>query len=47
MAAARAADHVVVLDAGQVVEQGPPAALLDEGGAFARLCATQADLWAA
>jgi ATP-binding cassette subfamily B protein len=47
MAAARAADHVVVLDAGRVVEQGPPDALLATGGAFAHLCATQADLWAA
>ena len=31
------ADHVVVLDAGRVVEQGAPAALLARGGAFAAL----------
>ena len=31
------ADHVVVLDAGRVVEQGAPAQLLTAGGAFAAL----------
>ena len=31
------ADHVVVLDAGRVVEQGPPSALLAGGGVFAAL----------
>jgi ATP-binding cassette subfamily B protein len=35
------ADHVVVLDGGQVVEQGEPAVLLAAGGAFARLWAQQ------
>ncbi len=33
----RGADLVVVVEGGQVVEVGPPAQLLDEGGAFARL----------
>ncbi|HEV8652209.1 MAG TPA: ABC transporter ATP-binding protein [Actinomycetes bacterium] len=36
---AAAADRVVVLDQGRVVEQGPPAELLAEGGAYARLWA--------
>jgi len=31
------ADHVVVLEAGRVIEQGPPADLLRADGAFARL----------
>jgi ATP-binding cassette, subfamily B, bacterial len=35
------ADRVVVLDAGRVVEQGPPAELLAAGGAYARLWALQ------
>jgi ATP-binding cassette subfamily C protein CydD len=36
---ALAAQQVVVLEAGQVVEAGPPAALARSGGAFARLVA--------
>jgi ATP-binding cassette subfamily B protein/subfamily B ATP-binding cassette protein MsbA len=35
------ADRIVVLEAGRVVEQGPPQALLARGGAFARMHATQ------
>ena len=35
------ADRVVVLDGGEVVEQGEPAVLLAAGGAFARLWAQQ------
>ena len=35
------ADRIVVLDAGRVVEQGPHAALLAEGGVYARLHALQ------
>ena len=31
------ADHIVVLDAGQVVEQGTPAELLAQKGLYARL----------
>jgi ATP-binding cassette, subfamily B, bacterial len=38
---AAAADRVVVLDGGRVVEQGPPGELLAGGGAFARLWALQ------
>lgn len=37
LATALAADRVVVLDGGRVVEQGPPHRLLDAGGPFARL----------
>ena len=35
------ADRVVVLDAGRVVEQGPHATLLAQGGLYARLHAMQ------
>jgi ATP-binding cassette subfamily B protein len=35
------ADRVVVLEGGQIVEQGPPTVLLAAGGAFARLWAQQ------
>jgi ABC-type multidrug transport system fused ATPase/permease subunit len=35
------ADRVVVMRQGHIVEQGPPAALLDRGGAFADLWALQ------
>jgi ABC-type multidrug transport system fused ATPase/permease subunit len=41
LALARDADRVVVLDAGQVVEQGPPSSLLEAGGHFARMWALQ------
>jgi ATP-binding cassette subfamily B protein len=37
----RHADHVVVLDAGRVVEQGAPAELLARGGLYARLAREQ------
>jgi ABC-type multidrug transport system fused ATPase/permease subunit len=33
----RGADQVVVLDQGRVVEAGPPAALLAQGGLYSRL----------
>jgi subfamily B ATP-binding cassette protein MsbA len=35
------ADHVVVLEAGRVVEEGPVAALMERGGTFRRLYARQ------
>jgi ATP-binding cassette subfamily B protein len=35
------ADHIVVLDEGQVVEDGTPSELLERGGLFARLCRLQ------
>jgi ABC-type multidrug transport system fused ATPase/permease subunit len=41
LALANAADRVVVLDGGRVVEQGPPASLLEAGGSFARMWALQ------
>jgi ATP-binding cassette subfamily B protein len=34
---ARRADRVVVLDRGRIVEEGPVAALLQQGGPFAEL----------
>ena len=37
----RAADRIVVLDAGRVVEQGAHAALLAQGGQYARMVASQ------
>jgi ATP-binding cassette, subfamily B, bacterial len=41
LALARDADRVVVLEAGRVVEQGPPSGLLEAGGQFARMWALQ------
>lgn len=38
----RMADHVIVLSAGRLVEQGAPSALLARNGAFARLCDLEA-----
>lgn len=39
----RLAGHVIVLDGGRVAEQGPPRALLDGGGLFASMFASQGD----
>lgn len=41
LATVRAADHIVVLDEGRVVEQGDHAALVAEGGLYARLARLQ------
>ena len=35
----RDADHVIVLDAGEVVEEGSPSVLLEKGGWFADFAA--------
>lgn len=35
------ADHIVVLEGGRVVQEGPPAALMAEGGRYARMVALQ------
>ena len=40
----RRADRIVVLEAGNLIEQGAPEDLLRRGGHFARLAATQAEL---
>lgn len=37
------ADRVVLLDKGKIIEQGPPAQLLEEGGLFSRLYDLQAE----
>lgn len=43
LATVRDADHIVVLDRGQVVEQGTHSELLQAGGTYARLCRLQFD----
>jgi ATP-binding cassette, subfamily B, multidrug efflux pump len=45
LAAARDADRVVVLDAGRIVEQGPPDQLIAAGGLFAGLLELEASGW--
>ena len=45
LATARSADRVVVLDAGRVVEEGPPDELLRRGGRFAALVELEAAGW--
>ena len=45
LASARESDRVVVLEAGRVVEAGPPAALLAAGGRFAALVALEEAGW--
>ncbi|CAA9479661.1 MAG: hypothetical protein AVDCRST_MAG38-1927, partial [uncultured Solirubrobacteraceae bacterium] len=45
LATARSADRVVVLDAGRIVEEGPPDELLRRGGRFAALVELEAAGW--
>jgi ATP-binding cassette subfamily B protein len=45
LATARAADRVIVLDSGRVVEQGQPEALIRRGGRFAALVELEAAGW--
>ena len=45
LATARAADRVVVLDAGRVIEEGPPDDLIRRGGRFAALVELEAAGW--
>lgn len=47
LSTAREADRVMVLEAGQVVEEGPPSALLERGGRFAALADLEAWGWRA
>ncbi len=45
LATARVADRVVVLDAGRVIEEGPPDELIRRGGRFAALVELEAAGW--
>ena len=45
LATARQADRVLVLEGGQIVEQGPPDELIRHGGRFAALLAMEAAGW--
>ncbi len=45
LATARAADRVIVLDAGEVIEEGPPDDLIRRGGRFAALVELEAAGW--
>lgn len=45
LATARAADRVIVLDAGRVIEEGPPDDLIRRGGRFAALVELEAAGW--
>lgn len=45
LATARSADRVVVLDAGRIVEEGPPDELIRRGGRFAALVELEAAGW--
>lgn len=38
LSTAMAADHIVVLERGRIVETGPPSGLMQTGGHFASLC---------
>ena len=43
LATVRAADRIVVMDAGRIVEQGDHASLSAQGGLYARLASLQFD----
>jgi ATP-binding cassette subfamily B protein len=45
LATAQEADRVLVLEAGQIVEEGPPEALIRQGGRFAALLELEAAGW--
>jgi ATP-binding cassette subfamily B protein len=45
LATAREADRVIVMDAGRIVEEGPPEALIAGGGRFAALLELEAAGW--
>ena len=45
LATAREADRVIVLDRGQVVEQGPPETLMRAEGQFAALLELESSGW--
>ncbi len=45
LATARAADRVIVLDAGRIVEEGPPDELIRRGGRFAALVELESAGW--
>lgn len=45
LATARSADRVIVLDAGRIVEEGPPHELIRRGGRFAALVELEAAGW--
>jgi ATP-binding cassette subfamily B protein len=45
LATAREADRVIVLDGGQIVEEGPPGDLIRQGGRFAALVELEAAGW--
>jgi ATP-binding cassette subfamily B protein len=45
LATAREADRVIVLEAGRILEEGPPAELIRQGGRFATLVELEAAGW--
>ncbi len=45
LATAREADRVIVMDSGQIIEEGPPGELIERGGRFAALLELEAAGW--